>query len=167
MATETAPVNVVNADIIGAAIAKGIADGLKATAPPRKIEFGEFNGKSPFDKKANSSGFYGPNEKPVLERASFQNGIRFREEYLTDVEIGLLNQVVRPGRYIERMVEVVIWDDGSEKAMDLRYKNKTPDQRSELKSEAKSLLVMLKRIVEEQDEAELDQDTAPRKHKRT
>lgn len=159
---QTAPV--VDAEALGRMIAQGIASGLKEIAPPRKVEFGEFNGKSPFDRKKDGT-FYAAGEKPALNRPSFQNGVKFREEYLTAEEINLLNQITIPGRYIERKVEVVIFDEGSDQSIDLRYKNKTPDQRSELKSEAKDLVAICRRIIEEQTEAELDDATSPRKRK--
>lgn len=164
---------------VSAAIAKGIADGMRelsgnlvagmtAMAPPRKVEFGEFDGKSPFNRTLDGR-LLTDKEKAVecvLTRKCYQNGYRMLEERLIPDEIWELNKITRPGRYIERKVEVVISDDGSDQSMDLRYKNKTADDRSELKSEVKNLVVMLKRIVAEQDEAEQEEATAPRRSKK-
>lgn len=147
-----APINVVEASVVGEAIARGIAEGLKAVAPPRKVEFGEFDGKSPFDVTKDGS------PKTKLTRDCFQNGAKMRPEMLFDEEIKLLNRIVRSGRYINRMVEVIVRDEGSDSVVELRYKNKTADQRSELKTEVKDLRTMLRRIVDEQD-VEIENET--------
>lgn len=130
---------------IGAAIAEGIRDGLKQLAP-RKVTFGQYDPKSSFH----------PDKKKAkhLTRECFQNGARLNEATLFDAEIELLNQIKRPGRYLNRKVEVVIREGTDSETVELRYNNATFEQRSDLKSQARNFLEMLKQIVMEQEVAE-------------
>lgn len=131
---------------------------MKGLLPRRIVDFGEFSekglAKSPFNWSKTEKRFLTDGEKPTLTRQCYQNGYRLQEEKLHPEEIEMINLVTRPGFYIERMVEVIIREDGSSETLELRYKNKTPDQRSELKGEAKNFGIILKRILEEQAEAD-------------
>jgi len=146
----------IDAQELGKIIAQGIAEGMKglveqmaANAPRRKKTQGEFEQtlKTPFIDRAKERATN--KRKPSLSRNTFQNGYRLRDEFLVAEEIDLLNKIKKPGRYINRMVEVIIRDEGSEQVLELRYSNKSPDQRFELKNYARSLREICERVLEE------------------
>jgi hypothetical protein len=85
--------------------------------------------------------------RPKLKRASFQNGARLDEGRMTAEEITLFNQI-KPGLYNHKKWEVA---KGKNKGIDIRYKNKTIEQRIDLKGDARNLATMLRMIVTEQE----------------
>ncbi len=131
-------------------LADAISQGMAANTR-RKVTFGEY-----IQKRAIG--------RAHLTRACFQNGYHFEEENLSNEAMALLNQISHSGRYIDRKVEVIVREDGSEEVVELRYKNKTADDRFELRGLVRTLEDMLTQIVtaqtEERKANELSQETA-------
>lgn len=119
-----------------------IADGINA-ARPKKVTAGQYDPKTPFH----------PNKKKAkrLARPMYQNGTRLMPNRMFDREIELANQIVRSGRYINRLIEVIVRQDGADEVVELRYKNRTIDDRMEHKGAYRDLTDMLTKIVEEQN----------------
>lgn len=96
---------------------------------------------------------YNPTGKPRPEylkyESAFQNGIKINPEFLTNEEISLFNRI-KPGRYNDRKWEVVSRDEG-EKTIELRYPNKSQEERFDLIQKAPSLVAMLNLILSEQE----------------
>lgn len=134
-----------DASQIAHVIAAGMAEAMRQYAP-KKISIGQYDPKNPFhpDKRT---------PKPQLTRHCFQNGTRMDPISMFDEEINLLNSIVRPGRYINRLVEVIIRDEGGDRTLELRYKNRTADQRFENVKQFRDLVEMLRKVVMEQAEA--------------
>ena len=127
---------------IGSTIGTQIAEGINA-ARPKKVTAGQYDPKTPFH----------PNKKKAvkLNRAMYQNGTRLSPNRMFDREIALANQIVRSGRYINRLIEVIVRQDGSDEVVELRYKNRTIDDRMEHKGAYRDLTDMLTKIVDEQN----------------
>ncbi len=143
----------------GAQMSNSIVQGIN-DARPRKVTAGQYDPKTPFH----------PNKKktPRLNRVVFQNQTRLNPSQLFDREIELLNQIVRSGRYLNRLIEVVVSDEGAEEIIELRYKNKTIDDRMAHKSAYRDLTDMLTQIVNEQnallaDEGKLKEERKARR----
>lgn len=129
-------------DDLGDRIADGIAAGLAANAPPKRIKPGSslFDPKTPFRSKKG----------PTLKGDVYLNGIRLNQDQLTDHEIDQVNKITRPGRYINRIVEVVVSTDGGTMVKMIRYSDKEVDQRLELMSHWRSFTELVDLIVKEQ-----------------
>lgn len=125
-------------------LGKQIADGINA-ARPKKVTAGQYDPRTPFH----------PNKKAAkkLRRPVYQNGSRLHANRLFDREIDLLNKIVRSGRYINRLIEIQVRQDGPDEVVDIRYKNRTIDDRMEHKGAYRDLTDMLTQIVNEQDAA--------------
>ena len=125
-----------------AQMSQGIAAGINE-ARPRKVTAGQYDPKTPWQ----------PNKKKALKltRNTFQNGTWLNPATLNNTEIGLLNRLNRSGRYIGRLIEVLVRQDGSDEVVELRYKNRTTDERMEHRSAYRDLADMLAKIVDEQD----------------
>lgn len=124
------------------ALAAAISNGI-ASSTRRKVTNGEYAQRGP----RNS---YHPNSKaetPVLKRDFFQNDIHVDEVTLTDDEVRLLNRLTHSGRYFDRLVEVFTTED----AVHVRYNNKTPDHRFELKNHFRTMLELLQIVVKQQE----------------
>jgi hypothetical protein len=78
----------------------------------------------------------------------YQNGAEVNTDLMTDDEIALVNQL-KPGRYNKRKWEVVKRKD---KSLDVRYPNKTLQQRWQLKAEASNFSAIIQKILLEQEE---------------
>lgn len=144
---------------MGDAVAAGIAAGTR-----RKVTFGEYQargGYSPFHPD--------PKKRVKFNRAYFQNGRPIELATAFDAEVELLNQITHSGRYIDRLVEVVVQQDGSEETVDIRFSNKS-QYAFELKGKAKDFTEMLRQIVAaqklEREEAE-EIETARQERKRS
>lgn len=137
-------------------IADGIARGL-ASVSPKKVTFGRYDPKTPFHPVRIQT--------PKLLRPSFQNGRMMNAEMLHDAEIKLLNQIHRPGRYLDRNIEVVISEDGSESVLDLRYRDKSVDDRFFMKGLFRNLQDLLEQIVKEQAVLDEEELTTPAKRR--
>lgn len=143
-----AQVPALDMDALGAAIADGIG---KTTR--RKVTFGEYaqRGHSSFHPKSLA-------ETPKLTRVCYQNGVVINHSTAYDREIELLNALTHPGRYLDRLVEVVFRENGSEVEIDVRYPNATADQQLMLKSHCKDFIDMLEQIVKIQVEERAEKD---------
>lgn len=128
---------------MGQQIASSVASGI-AEARPQKQPYGQFVGKSPFHADHR--------KVKKLTRPVYQNGTRLFAPKLHVEEIESFNKIVRPGRYINRLIEVILRQEGSDEVLELRYKNKTADDRMEHKSAYRDLREMLRLILAEQDE---------------
>lgn len=130
------------ADINETTLAQAITAGITA-AQPRKVSAGQYDPKTPWQ----------PNKRDAkkLKYACYQNGYRIPVKRLTNKEIEGLNAIVRSGRYINRMVEVAVWDDGGTVQLDIRYSNKDKDQRFENKNHWRNFEELVMKIVEEQN----------------
>lgn len=139
------------AGIIGGAVAEGIG---KNTRP--KVTIGQYL-------QTAYSAFHpnGPGKK--LNRIVWQNNALLREDRLTDAEIDLLNQITHSGRYIERLVEVVVGFDGADEVCHIRYNNKTVEQQFELKGKARNFEDMLRQIVTAQESERAEDDAFEKK----
>lgn len=130
------------------ALVRAFSEAMRSNAPKRKITIGEYDPRSPWHpKKANSV---------VLTRLCFQNGFALNPDQLSNNEITLLNKIDRSGRYIERLVEVILRDDSAEDVVEIRYRNKTADQRNDIARHCRSLEDMLTQIVRDQEAAEAE-----------
>lgn len=130
---------------LGEQIAQGIADGI-AKLQPKKVSFGEYQKRHP---------------RPKLERESYDNGHRISPDVITVEEANLLNQITTSGRYIKRKVEVIVRNEGrplNEQVLEIRYSDKSPDQRMENKGLFKNFVDLLKQIVLEQEVNEENQE---------
>lgn len=124
-------------------LSSAIAAGIASTAP-KKVTAGQYEPHTPWQPGSKRSAH-------KLKHTVYQNGYRVPVKRLTNQEIDNLNAISRPGRYINRMVEVVMWDEGGLVNLDIRYNNKTHDQRSENKNHWRSFEELTKKIVEEQN----------------
>lgn len=113
-------------------IANGVSAGI-ASLKPTKLSYGQYIARQP--------------KKPTLACDCFQNGFQMHPSVLSEEEITLLNQITHSGRYLDRRVEVIVRQDGNDMSKELRYPNRTADQRMEMKSYFRSLTDMLQQIV--------------------
>lgn len=123
-------------DAMGKAVAAGIAAGTR-----RKVSFGEYQargGNSPFHPD--------PNKRLKLNRSYFQNGRQIELATAYDAEVELLNQITHSGRYIDRLVEVVVSQDGSEEVVEIRFSNKS-QYAFDLKGKARDFTEMMQQII--------------------
>lgn len=121
----------------GKSIADGIATGFKATTRP-KVSIGEYQARH--------------RRKVRLNKEVYQNGGLVRLENISDAEVGWLNRLHRPGRYINRKVEVIVKNDDPDNiVVYLRYSDRAPDQRFENAKHFKDFEELVKKIVLEQD----------------
>lgn len=136
-------------------LAEGITAGIAKTQR-NKVPFGAYDPKTAFHPVKATA--------PKLVRKCFQNGVEMSWDTLHDREVELLNRITHGGRYIDRTVEVVILEDGTDSMVDIRYHNKTPDHRFANASKWRDLTDMLKQIVKAQ-EAEDREDEEQRQVK--
>jgi len=142
---------------LGQTIAEGISEGMRKNVP-QKVTFGQYM------KRPTTLHPKGP-AGPQLAREYFQNGFRLQYDTLSDTQIDLLNKLDRSGRYIDRRVEVIYRPEGGDESVEIRWKCRTPDDRSELKGLARDFTDILTQIVAAQDEEDLEVATAPpRRH---
>ncbi len=132
------------AKMLGAAVAQGVASAMPAQ-PVAKMTFGQYM------KRLNAG-------RPKMRRPYFENGIHQEGNVLSNTEINLLNQIDRTGRYINRLVEVIVRQDGADEVLELRWNTKR-DAMFELKGYARNFEDILRQVVEAQA-AERDADEA-------
>lgn len=124
-------------EAFGEKIAEGITKGFKETMRPR-VTIGEYVARN--------------RKKVKLNKEVYQNGARVSDHVLTEGEIAWLNKLHRPGRYLDRKVEVISKSDDSENpVLWIRYSDKTIDQRLENKSKFANFEQLVKNCVLEQD----------------
>lgn len=122
-------------------LANAITNAVAEAGPVKQIHISRYTAKTPWNPT-------GSKQRPKMRCRFFQNGFEIREAFVTDEDIDRLNKI-RPGRYLNRKVEVIQRNEHGNESMELRYSNATIEQRMELKNEARSLSEMLKRIVSE------------------
>lgn len=139
---------------LGETIAAGVARGMAVNAPRRRVTLGEYDPKTwaqPDKRKTHR-----------LQRECYQNGGWMNPNSMTNKEIDGLNAITHSGRYINRLVEVVIRPNGAEDEVHLRYNNKTIAQRLDFKGHVQSLEHLLDQVnaaqVEERLEYEADSE---------
>jgi hypothetical protein len=141
------------AKVIGEGVAAGIAKNT-----PRKVTIGQYDPKTPFH----------PNRKTasLFTRDYYQNGFKLEWDTTSDAEIDLLNKITHSGRYINRLVEVVVNNDSADEVVYINFNCKSADQRFALARVAPDFENMLTQIITAQkleDEDELDRQTRPRR----
>lgn len=138
-------------------IADGVSAGMAANMPKKKVTFGEYWAKTPFH----------PTRAGAVKftRVYAQNGVAINWDTCYDAEAALLNRINRSGRYIDRLVEVIVSQEGNDESVDIRFHNKLPGQQMEMAHKVKNFEHMLQQIVDVQDaedaEDALDAATRP------
>ena len=144
---------------LGQTIGDAVALGIGKTTR-RKVTFGEYQltGHSPFHPKPIA-------ETPTLRRRCWQNGIWMVPTTLFDREIVLLNQITHSGRYVNRLVEVILRNEGADEEIDVRFPNKGIDDQLMMKGYAKNFVDMLEQIAvaQTEDRAEKEEQEAGKK----
>lgn len=145
-------------EIIGDAVAKGIAANTR-----RKITIGEYNARG-----GNTPYHPDPKVRLKFTRSYFQNGKPIELSTTYDREVELLNQITHSGRYIDRLVEVVVVQNGSEEVVDIRFSNKS-QYAFELKGKARDFTEMLTQIndaqkIEREEREEFENNRSNRRH---
>ncbi len=138
-------------------IADGVSAGMAANMPKKKVTFGEYWAKTPFHPtRAGAVKF---------NRVYTQNGVPIDWNTCSDAEARLLNRITRSGRYIDRLVEVIVDQSGPDESVDVRFHNKTAGHQLEMAHRVKSFEHMLQQILDTQDaedaEDALDAATRP------
>ena len=95
----------------GANLSDAIA-AMNRNAPRRKVTAGEYDPKT----------FVQPDKGKTLKlnRDCYQNGTPMYAENLSNPEIALLNRITHSGRYLNRVVEVVVASNGTVEEVYLR-----------------------------------------------
>jgi len=123
------------AQMLGQAVAQGVSQAMPAR-PAERMTFGQYQ------KRLNAG-------RSKMRRPYFENGIHQEGLVLSNVEIDLLNQIDRTGRYINRMVECIVRSEGADEVLELRWNTKR-DAMFELKGHARNFEDILRQIVEAQ-----------------
>ena len=134
------------ASMIGAQVAAAVT----AAQPVKRMTFGEYMRR---ENKGRSK----------LRRISWENGVLHQESVLSNREIDLINQVTHTGRYVNRLVEVIVREDGADEVVEFRW-NMKRDAQFELKGYARNFCDILEQVVaaqaEERAAAEAKEDRA-------
>lgn len=95
---------------------------MAQNAPRRKVTMGEYDPKTPFH----------PNKKTAVHftRPYLVNGLPQNWDVTTDQECALLNRIDRSGRYVDRLVEVILRDEGVDDMVEVRWPCETRDQQN-------------------------------------
>lgn len=157
MATDQ--MNSQNMDDFGDAIGQAVAKGIAATQPPRKMTPGEYARR-----EAQR------NPKPKMKfTALIQNGIPIdvpSTAAVTPKAVLAMNKITHSGRYIDRFVEVILHEQGADAVLDIRYSNKSNDQRMENKSRFRNFEDLMCQIAEAQVAEDAEDAAAGKKLKR-
>ena len=124
-------------------IAQAFVKAFRESQQPEQTDF-ELLNKSCF----NPSGK--PRPEYLKYESVYQNDRKINGDFLTNDEISLLNKI-KPGRYNDRKWEVIVRDEGQEKTLEMRYSNKSQDDKIDLAQKAPSLTAMLNLIIAEQE----------------
>lgn len=120
-------------------LATAIVGAVTAAQGPRKITAAEHQRERSVHR-----------DKPLLTRKVFQNGFMLTRKQLSADAIHFANEI-QPGVYADGMLQVVLLRDGTTgTALDIRYPNKSVDERMALASRFPSIEHMLATIVREQ-----------------
>lgn len=116
---------------MGTQIGEAVAAGMAKANPPR-VKYGQYM------KRVHSTFHPDPAfpNGPPLTREYYINGHHEGEQQLKDDEIRLLNQITHSGRYINRLVEVIVANEGLDEVVQIRYDN---TKNSELPNHSRSL----------------------------
>lgn len=117
--------------VLGQVIGDAVAQGMAASAPRRKVSIGEYDPKTACQPDKTKT--------IKLTRVCFQNGAFIHAHVLYNDEIELLNGLTHSGRYIDRLVEVVLVPNGAEDEVHINYNNKTNDQRNKVVTKVNSV----------------------------
>lgn len=131
-------------DDLGKTIGNAVAQGMSASTR-RKITIGEYLAR------VNKG-------RPSLTRICWQNDHEIRENVLSVEEINLLNQVHRSGRYIDRLVQVIIGYDAGEEVIYIRYHDKGDHRFALSGAGVRNFSTMLKMILAEQDVEDAEEE---------
>jgi len=125
-------------------IGQQVATAVTAAQPPKRLTFGEYQRR---EKKGRS----------ILRRISWQNGVLMQESTLSNKEIDLLNLITHTGRYVNRLVEVIVREEGADEIVEFRW-NMKRDAQFELKGFARNFLDILEQVTAAQvgERAEAD-----------
>jgi hypothetical protein len=137
---------------LGEQIGQSVATGM-AKNQRRKVPYGEYI------RKTHSTSHPDPDfpNGPALTRVCWVNGAFVDVATHQDSEIRLLNRLTHSGRYLNRLVEVIVQHNGSDEEVQIRWNAKTPDDRFELGKYAVSFVDMLEKIVAVQQEEDAEQ----------
>ncbi|MGC4084440.1 MAG: hypothetical protein QM736_20575 [Vicinamibacterales bacterium] len=120
-------------------LANAIVGAVNQAAGPRMIKNGEYMRERSEHR-----------DKPQLTRKVYQNGILLDRRQLTAEDIRLLAHI-RPGVYFDGDIRIVELREGDAKtnvtSLDIRYENKTVDQRMAFKARFGSFTGTLRAIV--------------------
>jgi hypothetical protein len=144
MAKETDSINV---DQLAQSIAKGITEAASQTGPIRQVPITRYRGRTVF----NPTGAP-PHKRPQFTRDYYQNGKQLEAHVQFDKDIVMLNQL-KPGRYLDRKVEVIerYSENGEANQLEIRYPSATPDDRFAMTKYFRSFTELLERILAEQN----------------
>jgi hypothetical protein len=123
-------------DNLGSVIGDAVAAGMTKNQR-RKVTIGEYIAR------LNAG-------RPEMKRRFLVNNIEMLpgDRRISNAEIDLLNQINRTGRYINRLVEVIIGADGADEVVHFRYNNRKPDHQFALMSAGvRDFETMLRMIV--------------------
>jgi hypothetical protein len=128
-------------DDLGETIGNAVASGMSKSTR-RKITIGEYINRM--------NTLPDGTRRPTLARICWQNDHEIRENVLSVAEINLLNQLHRSGRYIDRLVQVIIGFDAGEEVVYIRYHDKGDHKFALSGAGVRNFETMLKMILTEQ-----------------
>lgn len=106
----------------------------------RQLNYNEILPTSPWNPE-------GKRQRTQLRRQAYQNGIWLNPMMLRESEIELLN-AIKPGRYLNRTVEVQLWGDGS---VNISYKNGKLEKRMEFAAKYPDLTALLNALIKDRE----------------
>lgn len=123
------------------ALAKAITEAVAEASPVKQVHISRYRAQTPWNPT-------GELRRRKMEARFLQNGIELRDWHITDEDIDLLNQI-KPGRYMDRKVEVVERNENGSRTVEIRYSNQSIGQRMEMKNYARNFTELLQNIVTE------------------
>jgi len=136
-------------------IGQQVAAAVTAAQPVKRMTFGEYQ------RRVNKG-------RSKLKRVCWNCGVLMQESVLSNREIDLLNEITHTGRYINRLVEVIVRDNGADEELEIRW-NMKRDAQFELKGFARNFLDILEQVavaqVEERADAEAKDERAAARRK--
>ena len=115
------------------ASAAEIAAAVQSAAPVKAKSYGQYRREQLKD-------------KAKLDRPFFENGQKIQPYQLKNEEINEINKLHRSGRYLDRLVEVRLRNEGADEAVEVWFNNGSADARFELKGHAKNATDMYQQI---------------------
>jgi hypothetical protein len=134
---------------LGATIGNAVAEGMSKSTR-RKVTIGEY--------VARMNTLPDGSRRPTLSRTCWQNDHEIRESVLSPEEINLLNLVHRSGRYIDRLVQVIIGYDAGEEVVYIRYHDKGDHKFALSGAGVRNFETMLRMILTEQAAEDADDE---------